>query len=252
MLIGEGTDQLEAHRQASGSETTGHGDCGHSCEVRWAISAKQQCAGGMLQVANADGFLTNERSRDRCGRDSQGVHARVGHDQMQLLDELFTHFECGQIDGRRDLGSQREAGSHVLAILSGAPRKTPGLLVVVSRFGPGDLISSIFSFTEQGQGELLDSDPLCTGGSQHFLEDKSNFVRNYIKEKFTRHAEREFERFSRTFPPRAQTRFTLYAREDCFEQKSCIADPASQRANAIKAWRKRNHTFHAYAAKSWL
>jgi hypothetical protein len=146
MFTVDGADELESHWQTCGSETAGNGDCGNTREVRGTICAKQQGSRGMILVAEADGFLTDWWRHDRCAWDGYGVDACIFERQMVLLDELFAKLERGEVDRCGDSASHFEARANVIAVISSARRKPSGLLMIVSCFGPSDLIAGVFGF----------------------------------------------------------------------------------------------------------
>src|SRR5580704_17747518 len=97
MFVGDRADELEAYWKTRGSETTGDGDGRNAGEISGAIGVEEQSACGVIFVAGTDGFLTDERGGDGRRWDDQGVDPRIFQGQMELLDEFFAEFECGQI-----------------------------------------------------------------------------------------------------------------------------------------------------------
>lgn len=79
MFIGDGTDELETNGQTGGREAAGDGDGGDACEIGRTVWAKEQGAGGMVLIANQDGFLIDERGGDGSGGYDEGVNAGVCH-----------------------------------------------------------------------------------------------------------------------------------------------------------------------------
>lgn len=146
MLVGDGADELKADGKTCGSETARDGDGWDAGEIGRPIWAEHQCAGGIILVAEVDGFLADERRNDRSCWDRQSVNACVFQCQMELLDEFFAKLESGEIDGRGDFSSHFQARAHVFAVIGGAIGKPSGLLMIVSSLGPGDLVSGVFGF----------------------------------------------------------------------------------------------------------
>ena len=68
--------------------------------------------------------------------------------------------------------------------------------MIVSGFGPGNLIASVFGFCfRSGSEHLLQLPTLLFQDAKRFFEYESNSVGNHIEEKFLWNAQREFERF---------------------------------------------------------
>lgn len=93
IFMGASADELEPNRKAFSSETTGDGDGGNAGEIGGAIGAEEQCACGMILVTETNGFLADERGRDRCGWYGYSVDACIFQGQMELLDEFLAEFE---------------------------------------------------------------------------------------------------------------------------------------------------------------
>lgn len=250
MFIGDGADELEADGKAGGREAAGDGDGGDSGEIGGTVGAKEQGAGGIILIGDADGFLIDQRGYDGSRGNGERIDTGIGHDEMQLLDELFAHFEGGEINRCGDFRTHIEAASHIVAVFRGTGGKPAGLLVVVGGFGPGDLISGVFCFFEERQGDFFDSDFWRAEGTKRFCEEEPNIFRDYVEEKILGNAQREFEGLCGKFARGAQTRFAFYAREDRIEEKSGVVNGASERANAIELGRKRNYAIDADAAES--
>ena len=145
----------------------------------------------MVFFAEADGFLADERSGDGSGWDDQGVDFCIFQGQMELLDELFAELEGGQIDSCGDFGTHFEARADVVAVIGGARGKPSGLLMIVSSFGPGDLVSSVFGFIEQRKRELLQAGALLFQDAERFVEDEVDVLGNHVEEKLFGNAESE-------------------------------------------------------------
>src|SRR5580700_114421 len=137
---------------------------------------------------------------------------------MELLDEFFAGFEGGQVSGCGDLRPQSEARSDILAVLGAAGRETSGLLVVMGGFGPSDLVSGVFGFFQERQRDFPDPYLWGAEGVKRFREDGTNFIGNYIKEKFFRNAEGEFLRFRGQLSRRTEIRLAFDAWQDGFEE----------------------------------
>src|SRR6476619_4313898 len=143
MLVGDGADELEADGKTCGGETARNRDCGDAGEIGRTIWAEEQSASGVIFVAEVDGFLADERRSDRSCWDRQSVNACVFQRQMELLDEFSAKLESGKIDGCGDFSSHFQARAHVFTVICGAIGKPSGLLMIVSSFGPGDLVSGV-------------------------------------------------------------------------------------------------------------
>jgi hypothetical protein len=88
MLVGTGTDQLEADGKAGGSETTGDGDGWNPGEIGGPIWPEEQGPSWMIVAVELDGFLTDERGGDGCGWNREGIDACIFQGGVELLDEF--------------------------------------------------------------------------------------------------------------------------------------------------------------------
>ena len=120
MLVGDGTEELETHGKILGREAAGDGDGGEAGEIGGAVGAKEKRASGMLDVAEADGFLADEGRGDWSRGIDQSIHAVVLESQVELLDELFAEFEGVEISRGGDFGAHFETGADVFAVVGGA------------------------------------------------------------------------------------------------------------------------------------
>lgn len=99
--------------------------------------------------------MINERRGDGGRGNSQSVDTGVRHDQMELLDELFAHFEGFQIDRGGDLCSHFQPSSDIVTVFGGTGGKPAGLLMVVDGLRPGDLVAGSFSFFQKRERDFL-------------------------------------------------------------------------------------------------
>src|SRR4029077_16135663 len=142
------------------------------------------------------------------------------------------------------------ARAHVFAVICGAIGKPSGLLMIVSSFGPCDLVSGVFGFFEQWQGGFLESSALLFQDVECFVEDGMDILGNYVEEKLLGNAESKFAWLSRRFFQGARTGFAFDELEDGFEKESGIMHSASQRASAVQPQREWNDVRYADAAES--
>ena len=145
-FLGGGAHELEADGETGGGEAAGDGDGGDAGEIGGTVVAEEEGTHGVILAAYADDFLADEGSSDWRGWNRERVDARALQGEMELLNELFAELESGEIDSCGDFGSDFEAGANVVAVVGGARGKPSGLLVIVSGFGPGDLIAGVFGF----------------------------------------------------------------------------------------------------------
>src|SRR5882762_2748529 len=86
--------------------------------------------------------------------------------------------------GGWDFGTQLEARANIFAVFFGARRKTACLLMVVGGFGPGDLVTSVLGFVQEGNGNWLQARTQLAKNAECRLECKLNLGRENIKKKF--------------------------------------------------------------------
>ena len=210
--------ELEADGETSGGEAAGDGDGGDAGEIGRAVIAKEKGPHGVILVADADDFLADEGSRDGRGWNGERVDARALQGEMELLNELFAELESGEIDSCGDFGSDFEAGADVVAVVGGARGKPPGLLVMVSGFGPGDLIAGVFGFVQQGDREFLKTGALRFENADGLVEDYADIRRKHLEEEIFWNAESKFAGLGKGFCQRAGSRRALDEREKRFEK----------------------------------
>lgn len=167
---------------------------------------------------------------------------------MELLNEVFAELESGKIDSCGNFGSDFEAGADVVAVVGGARGEPSGLLVIMSSFGPGDLIAGFFSFAQQGNREFLQAGTLLLENADGLVENYADIPRKNIEEELFWNAESEFRGLGKGFCQSAGSRGAFDEREKRFEKKSSVAHCASQRADTIQLWRKRYDALDTNAA----
>src|SRR5216684_2090321 len=102
-------------------------------------------------------------------------------------------------------------------------RKPSCLLVVMSGFGPGDVIASFFRFAKQGDRDLCDRRAFVLKFSNGFMKRDVDFFRDHIDEKLLGQTEPEFaERPRGEFLQRGKPRLFFAAQENRMQQKSRI------------------------------
>ena len=108
-LISDRGDELQADGQAFRSEAAGNGDSGDAREVRGAIEAQEEGAGGMRHTSDGSGILADERGGDGSGWNNECVHIRIFKRMMKCGDEFLARLQGFQIGDGRDLRAHLEA-----------------------------------------------------------------------------------------------------------------------------------------------
>src|SRR6266851_8077939 len=98
----------------------------------------------MTGAGDRSGFFTDERSGNGSGGNDEGVEFGIGHGGVEGADEGLAQFQGLKIGGSGNFGADFEAGANIFAVVFGARRKPAGLLVIMSGFGPGDLVACVF------------------------------------------------------------------------------------------------------------
>jgi hypothetical protein len=138
---------------------------------------------------------------------------------------------------------------NIFTVVRSVGRKPSGMLMVMSGFGPGDLVSGVFGFVEQRDGNVDQMRAELAQIAERVIEDEPDIFRDDIEEEFARDAKTEFAGFGRAARAETQGRFVSATNEDGIEEESGVGDGARQRANAIKAGRERNHAGDGDAAE---
>ena len=140
MILIVGAEELEAAGEAGRSKAARNRESGNAGEIGGAIVAEKQGAAGLIGA--------DERSGDRRSGDNEGVERIFREGEMQLLDKFVTKIECFEIRSGGDFGAEFEAGANVFAIIGRVGGEPAGLLMIVSGFGPGDLVAGGLCFLE--------------------------------------------------------------------------------------------------------
>src|SRR5579859_7522542 len=124
--------------------------------------------------------------------------------------------------------------------------------MIMSGFGPRDLVASVFGFVQQWQRDFFDKSTLLLQKADCCFKDQVDVDRERIRDKLSGNSEIEFAPFGGRFFERARSRLAFDAGEDGFKKKGSVVDGASKRTDAIEARRKRDHAVNTHAAEGGL
>src|SRR5229473_5038757 len=162
--------------------------------------------------AEADRFLIQERSFDSGRGKDDGIRIRFRKHHMKLFKELLLNLKRLQVINRRHFAAHLQSGTHIVAVLGGSGRKISLLLMVKRRLRPSDMISSVFGFIEQRDGDVFRRHACTAKVAQCGVKSVPNLRGKSIEKQLTRDSQAKFSLASPQGRMSCQVWFAAYAR----------------------------------------
>src|SRR5438874_2182055 len=140
-FVSHRSDELQPDGQTVRSRPTRDRNRRQTAEICRAIVAQEQCARWMICAADRSRFLADSRYGNRRGGYSERIELRIGHRRVETSDESLALLQCLQIGCGRNLRAEFQPRANIFAVIRSVSRKPSGILMVMRRFRPCDLVA---------------------------------------------------------------------------------------------------------------